>query len=415
MKRADINNDFAKKPATNTEIHQDVLVARQSILDKHGKIFGFEMLYRGSKIDVDDPNHGLIATGELLTNIYTCVIEERLNANHPVFINVDERFICSPSFFPGKADKFILELLETVPATAAVLGKIRELKRLGFEFALDDYTFEPERAPFLPLVSIVKVDMLAMSVDDLQERVNELEDYPAKLLAEKVESVDVFNRCVDLGFELFQGYYLEKPKLIRGKQVSVNKQVTLKLLSELTRPDISTQEVADLIVCDPRLAMKIILLVNSSLFSLVREINDVHEAVVMLGTEAVKQWAMILLLVSESEQPVEVFRTLLCRAKTLELYAEEMNEGKPSNYFTLGLFSGIDAILGLNMHQVVNSLPLDAELKKALVDSSGNMGQVLSSLKLIERGEQSTTLISLNSVYWKGIAWSDELMDSIGR
>ena len=159
--------------------------------------------------------------------------------------------------------------------------------------------------------------------------------------------------------------------------------------------------------------MKIILLVNSSLFSFVREVSDVQDAVIMLGLDAVKRWAMILLLVSESEQPVEIFRTLLCRAKTLEIYAEEMSENRPNDYFSLGLFSGIDAVLGIDMNSLVDVLPMNNDLKAALTKNKGYMGQILSSLKAIERGDSSSTMLSLNNAYWRGVSWSDELMDSI--
>ena len=338
MTRVAKNSNTSEQNPALYQQGKEVLMARQSILNRNHSIFGFEMLYRGSTYNVNDLEDGMGATGELLNNICTCVIEEKFNANHPIFINVDAQFIESPSFFPSQTDKIVLELLETVPATPSVLTKIKALKRQGFEFALDDYIFEPHREKFLPLVSIVKVDLLQCPIEEVQQKIQSLKDYSVRLLAEKVETFDMFDQCMDLGFELFQGYYLEKPKAVKGTKIAVNKQVTLKLLSELTRPDIPINEVADLIACDPRLAMKLILLVNSSLFSFVREVTDVQEAVVMLGIDAVKRWAMILLLVSESEQPVEIFRTLLCRAKTLELYAEDMDENKPSDYFSLGAF-----------------------------------------------------------------------------
>jgi EAL and modified HD-GYP domain-containing signal transduction protein len=392
---------------------REVLLARQSIMDSSNRVVGFEMLYRGSELSSSDPKSGLKATSELLTNICTCVIEEKFNVNHPIFINVDERFIESPYFFPSPTDKITLELLKGIPATPSILSKIKQLKRQGFEFALDDYTFELCQHEFLPLVSVVKIDLLACSFDEIEKNLNTLQSYSVKLLAEKVESFGVFNRCVALGFDLFQGTYLERPKAIQGTKVPVNKQVTLNLLSELTRPDIAINKVAELISCDPRLAMKIILLVNSSLFSFVREVSDVQEAVVMLGIDAVKRWAMILLLVSESEQPIEIFRTLLCRAKTLELYAEEMNENNPSDYFSLGLFSAIDAVLGVEMSSIVESLPLKRELKLALTKNSGNMGQVLLLLKQLEKGDKTAPLLSLDNAYWQGLTWADELMGSM--
>ncbi|MGJ8682491.1 EAL and HDOD domain-containing protein, partial [Paraglaciecola sp.] len=314
------------------KLQNEVLLARQPIFNESHQIYGFEALYRGSFFNVNNVNDGMGATGELLNNICACVLDEQMNVNLPVFINVDENFINSPGFFPVQSDKIILEILETVPATPSIINKIKELKSQGFGFALDDYIFEPEREPFLELVSIVKIDVLGCTSEQLKEGIDKLANYSVTLLAEKVETVSIFEKCRGLGFKLFQGYFLERPKLVRGTKISASKQVTLQLLSELTRSDISNQQVAEAILRDPRLAMKVILLVNSSLFSFVRKVTDVREAVIMLGIESVKRWAIILLLVSETESPLEIFRTLLSRAKALELCAMDSNLKNESEY-----------------------------------------------------------------------------------
>lgn len=400
-------------------IEKKVLMARQAILTSNCDIFGFEMLYRGERFNINLPEQGLGATGELLSNLYTCIHDDQLTAGYPLFINVDKHFIESPSFYPNSSDRVILEILETVPPTPSILQKIRKLRRLGFEFALDDYAFEEGRELFLPLVSIVKIDVLLCPMEKIRQKLPLLKKYSVTLLAEKIEDHEMLAKCQSLGFTLFQGYYLERPERIHGVEVSSNQQVTLKLLSELTRPDIKVNEVSDLIVCDPRLAMKIMLLVNSSLFSFVRKIHDVKEAVVALGIESVKRWAMILLLVSESESPLEIFRILLARAKALELFAIEKNANNPGNYFTLGLFSGLDAILGIGMKQITQSIPIDNELTSALNENSGQMGSLLLAIKNIEASNEDVDIgaienwLDLNYKYWEGLTWADKLMENI--
>lgn len=400
-------------------VDANVLMARQPILKQDNSVYGFEVLYRGNRYDITNPNEGMGATGELLNNIFTCVIEGNMTSWQPLFINVDEAFINSPSFFPSQSEQIVLELLETVPATPKVLNKIKELRQLGFEFALDDYIFEPERDAFLPLVSIVKVDVLSCTIEQMKTHLPKLKEYGVKLLAEKVEDYKMFHQCLDLGFELFQGYYLEKPKIVRGINVSASQQVTLRLLSELTKPDITVKDIAELIVCDPRLAMKIVLLVNSSLFSFVKEVHDIKEAVVMLGIGAVKKWAVILLLASESKVSIELFRTLLVRAKALELFvANESNDVK-SEHFTLGLFSGLDAMLGIEMTKVTQSIPLSSDLKLALNEHLGIMGTRLKLIKRIEANKVTENLMKhkeyniLNHAYWQGAAWADELIENV--
>lgn len=398
----------------------DLMMARQSILDRNHELHGFELLYRGDNYDVNKTDGGKNATFELLNNLCTSALNENLNNNRALFINVDELFIESPEFFPSQSDNIVLELLEHVPATESVLNKVKKLKKLGFKFALDDYVFEPERKRFLPLVSIVKVDVLACSAEELATGIESLKEYSVTLLAEKVEDFDMFTRCLALGFDLFQGYYIERPALVKGKKISSNQEIVMRLLSELTRKDVSVDEVTELLVCDPRLALKIILLVNSSLFSFVRKVTDVRDAVVMLGIEAVKRWGMIIALVSESESPPELFRSLLSRAKALELCAVELELPDVGDYFSIGLFSGLDAVLGVEMATILKQLSVSDAYYSALIEHKGTMGNLLSAILHVERHGvvKSNTLTklelsTLRSTYWQGVRWADEAMESI--
>lgn len=403
----------------NMQLENSVLMARQTIFNQNNDVFGFELLYRGNQFDVTNPDDGFGTTGELLNNIFTCVIDDNLTSGKPLLINVDQQFIESPSFFPSKSDNIVLEILETVPATPQIIAKITELRRLGFEFALDDYIFEEERKPFLPLVSIVKIDLLGCSIEKIKAELPSLKQYSVTLLAEKVEDIDMFEQCRALGFTLFQGFFLERPKLVHGVKVTASKQITLRLLTELTKPDITINKVAEIIACDPRLSLKMMLLVNSSMFSFVRKVHDVKEAVVMLGIEAVKRWTIILLLVSESESPIEIFRVLLTRAKSLELFASKNNVDSQSDFFTLGLFSGLDAVLGVEMKMITKTIPLTAELELALNEKSGTMGHLLQTLQKIETFDVNVEennvqeFVALNGMYWQGLLWADELMETI--
>ena len=396
----------------------DILFARQSILTEQHRLHGYELLYRGDKFDLNSESDGIGATTELLSNICSCVFDSRM-ANKPLFINIDKCFIESPGFYPNQSDKVVLELIGTIPATPSIIEKIKGLRRRGFEFALDNYVFEQERAAFLPLVSYVKIDVLSCPPDIIAKNLSLLNPYSVTLVAEKVETMKMFNQCKKLGFTLFQGFHLEHPEPIQGVKLSTSKEITLKLLSELTRPDISVSEITDLIACDTRLALKIVLLVNSSLFSFVREVTNIKEAVVMLGIEAVKRWAVVLLLVSESDAPIELFRTILARAKTLELYAVEKCPGAESEFFTLGLYSGIEAILGLSIASLVNSIPLTRRMKDALVNQSGPLGDMLRVIKQVESfelevvNEDSKLFLLVNATYWQGLQWADELMEKI--
>lgn len=394
-------------------------MARQSILNANYEIYGFEFLYRGSRYDVSKSNDAMGATSELLSNLFTAIQNNEKTNNLPAFINIDSSLIESPSFFPSFSDNIILEILEDVVASPQIIARIRNLKQRGFKFALDDFMFEPDRFKFLPYVDIVKIDISAIPFENIKKSLPILQPYSLILLAEKVETEKEFEECLKLGFDLFQGYFFDKPELVKGVEVSPSKQVALNLITELLREDITINEISTLISCDPRLVIKMLLLVNSSYFSFSRKIENLREAIVMLGIKAVQQWVSLLLLASESKSPLEIFRVLLSRAKALEAFAEIRAIKNKDDYFYLGLFSGLHALIGTDLETLLEKINLNKELKAALKGEENSIGNKLLIIKAIERFDfnldkfNSKDVELLMQTYWQGIEWADELMDKL--
>ena len=394
-------------------------MARQSILNANYEIYGFEFLYRGSRYDVSKSNDAMGATSELLSNLFTAIQNNEKTNNLPAFINIDYSLIESPSFFPSFSDNIILEILEDVVASPQIIARIRNLKQRGFKFALDDFIFEPDRFKFLPYVDIVKIDISAIPFENIKKSLPILQPYSLILLAEKVETEKEFEECLKLGFDLFQGYFFDKPELVKGVEVSPSKQVALNLITELLREDITINEISTLISCEPRLVIKMLLLVNSSYFSFSRKIENLREAIVMLGIKAVQQWVSLLLLASESKSPLEIFRVLLSRAKALEAFAEIRAIKNKDDYFYLGLFSGLHALIGTDLETLLEKINLNKELKAALKGEENSIGNKLLIIKAIERFDfnldkfNSKDVELLMQTYWQGIEWADELMDKL--
>ncbi|MCV2884660.1 HDOD domain-containing protein [Aestuariibacter sp. AA17] len=396
----------------------EILLARQPIYDRNISLYGFELLYRGpTNICELDAESQVAATVELLANICTNSLDDNMNLGLPLFVNIDQAFIESSAYFPAPSDNLILEILEHVKATDNVMLNLQQLKKQGYRFALDDYVFEKERSEFLPLVSIVKIDLSLMSLDEVRQRLPELRTERRLLLAEKVETKAMLDACLEMDFDLFQGYFLEYPTLIAGKKIDANKQLVIRLISELSRDDAEFDDIVDLISLDPLLTYKILLLVNSPMYHFVREIHSVKEAIIALGLEAVRRWAMIISLVSHLNQPKELFRTLLVRAKTLELYAEKEKSYDPKSCFLLGLFSGIDAILETDMENLLAKLTLSNELKLALLHANTPLSILLNQAVGVERLDadvleslSTQQAYNLNQCNRLAMRWADETL-----
>src|SRR3546814_20354718 len=73
------------------------------------------------------------------------------------------------------------------------------------------------------------------------EQVTRLRRFRARLVAEKVETHDDFQRCLALGFDLFQGYFFFRPEIIGEGNVSETGLSVMRLLAALEEDRKSTR------------------------------------------------------------------------------------------------------------------------------------------------------------------------------
>ena len=97
----------------------------------------------------------------------------------------------------------------------------------------------------------------------------------------------------------------------------------------------------------------------------------------LLGWIKLKTWLRAVLIVDmagKEEIPRELAALSLQRAKFFELLATAYDYWgfNPGTLFLMGLFSLMDAILGMPMENVAELLPLDAKFKAALLRDPNN-------------------------------------------
>lgn len=196
----------------------DLFLGRQPIFDRRRNLLAYELLYRDAadrcQARVSDE---AAATAQVMGQAFGKLGVATVLGHCTGFINVDREMLMSRVLERLPRDRVVLELLETVVIDDPVIDRCRALKRQGFRLALDDFTGCRECCePLLEIADIVKVDVLATDSAALAGLVQRLKLYPARLLAEKVETRDWARRCLDLGFDLFQGYFFARPTTLRA-------------------------------------------------------------------------------------------------------------------------------------------------------------------------------------------------------
>lgn len=365
----------------------DLLMARQPILDREKKLFGYELLFRNEKNQAAQQVGGDKATSQVVVNLCTSINEQFDSLNQPLFINITDDFLQSEAFFPVNPEAVILELLESTEVDDDLLNTVRRWRQKGFRFALDDYCFEERFDPVLPLVDFLKVDLLIQPFDQVLEKLPSVKGSPCKVIAEKVESLASFQRCYAAGFDYFQGFFLAHPDKVYGKAISPNYQGLIQVLQKIQSEDASVDELSRSVSSEPRLVYQLLRILNSPACRLRRKIENIKEALVYLGMAQLKKWTLLILFTSSQDIELELVRILLTRARTCERYAELRKRSNPENFFMTGLLSGVDALLETDKETVFEQINLADEIREAILNFAGETGEVLEFTVMIENSQ----------------------------
>ncbi|MES2351959.1 MAG: EAL domain-containing protein [Pseudomonadota bacterium] len=376
-------------------------LARQPILNRGQRLVAYELLFRDARqrneADVTDDAE---ATATVIAHASELGMGQVVG-DQMAFVNVDAIGLMSDfiRFLPN--DKVILEILETVKATPEILDRIRELKQAGFKFALDDVIGHSEDVQKLqPLCDVIKVDIKDMQPGTLQALARVLKNPKQKLLAEKVETVEEFQQCMELGFEYFQGYYFARPVILSGKKISPSQRSVLHLL-DLLNTDATSQEIERSVKHDALITLNLLRLVNTPAVGARYRINSVGHALMVLGRRQLQRWLQILLYVKNGgtqEFTSPLLQLATTRGKTMELMVEHLRPGQRVSAdigFTVGVMSLMDTLFSIHMRDVLDSVNVLDEVRAALLHRSGDYGSMLNLIEHIEKAGDRKTLAPL--------------------
>jgi EAL and modified HD-GYP domain-containing signal transduction protein len=399
------------------------LLARQPIYNRSLEIAAYELLFRGEATSQDATfTCGDKATSQVLLNAFGEAGIVAICGKHPAYINFTKNLILDrPPFDPGQ---YVIEILEDIEVDNELISALKDARKEGCKLALDDFILNKNSAPLLALADIVKIDVLSLSTAQIERYVKVFKRRNLTLLAEKVETHEMFQFCKDLGFHLFQGYFLSRPQIVEGRSMPDNKILLLKLIQDLQDPDISAESMTKTLSKDPQMSFKLLRLVNSSAFVRIEKCTSLQQAVTRLGMSHVRSWATLLSLGSLEDKPVALRQTSLERAIICQKLGDQIGKHAVHEYYTVGLFSLLDAFLDRPILEIIKSLQLPLEMEAAILSNASDLGLTLHTAKCFQEGrlgdlkiqkleEHGLTLEIMDSVYKQALIIADEQFQEI--
>lgn len=396
----------------------DILIGRQQILDHTLKTYAYELLFRGTDFDLNDPNGGTLATNQIITDTLLEVGLNNIVGQHKAFINFTTNNILEKTPLNLPKDRIVIEILENININARVIENVREFAKQGYTIALDDFVFSKGWEPLVAVADIIKLDIMATPMSEIRGLLKKLAPYKVKLLAEKVETEAEFNQLKQLGCDYFQGYFFSKPNLVAGKRIGVNQLSSIKLLTTINKVDVEFSEIVAVISQDAGLSYKLLHYINSSAFSLPNKINSIQHALSCLGLKEIRRWCNIITLASLSSKPVLVTENSLVCARMCERLGVLLKTN-PEQCFLIGMLSHLDSILDITLEEALQHLPLDNEINDAILRKSGLNGEILQYVLDYENWQLSTlsfkniTAIQIREIYVEALAWTKDVLTNI--
>ena len=359
-------------------------LGRQPIFNIHAQCFAYELLYRSCDINNNaNFQDSALATARVIVNLIHNLGVSPIIGDKIGFINVDETILFSDALLLLPKEKFHFEILEHTHVTLALIERIKYMHALGYRFSLDDFDCTDaiirDYEPLFPYIDFIKIDILAIGIHNVSTAISKLQHYCIDLLAEKIETYEEYKICQGLCFKFFQGYFFEKPIIISGRKFEPTALNALRLMNCIYENDEPSYISKNLAAC-PELVYNLLRHINSGAYTFKTQITEIKQMITLLGPIKLISWLGLFLYESPEKKPFgeELFNSAKFRAKLMEELAL-LGEYKTlaNKAFLTGSLSLIDAYLQIPMEEFLHELNLDDEIKEALLNHTGILGELL--------------------------------------
>ncbi len=365
---------------------RQVRVSRQAIYDPGRRIVSYAVRFEpvGSLPGDGVPGSGEQATSHVIASTFGTFGLTMISNDRPVFINVTRAFLTGVIPIPVDPDFVIVELPDTVVVDHELALGLNQLHEAGYRIALRDFCGEGTQATLLSIADFVAIDVGAVPALLLPGLVAAARDGGATVIATGIGDADTHQRCLELGFDLFQGPHLQRPTVLQGRTLSPSQLTCVRLLAQLADPEAAPSTIEHLVASDPGLTLRLLRTANSAAGAANTTVTSLRQALVLIGPRRLRAWLLLTLLdgAASPNRGDDLWR-VLARANACQRLAGQCSDLA----FTIGLLSGAADLLGADPATVADGAGVGQEARNALVHGEGPAGRALAAVLAHERDD----------------------------
>ena len=352
----------------------DLYISKQRIFDEKKSVFANELIFKDSARKRVGFSNSLKSTAKLIINSISSVeLNKVLGNSAKAFINVDEKTLTKGILDVLDKERFILNILEDITLTEEVIKKIVDYKRKGFMFSLEQFDSSARMIikfqRLFNYIDIIKMDIITSEYQNMEKVMQKFKSTRIKLLAQGVESREDLEDCMAMGFDYFQGSFLDKPVLVEITASKEPTQIIIMQLIQIIKNNNDTQELEFFIKQQPDLSFKLIQFFNN-LEKLDIKIESLTQVITLMGRTKLLRWLVIYLYseVSANIASKTMLELAIRRAESMEAEAEPKNKEKA---YLAGMFSMLGSIFDTDIRELMNSVKMDKDITMLILEQKG--------------------------------------------
>ena len=373
-------------------------IAKQPIFGKDKHIFGYELYYRKDDQDVDLPERRL-ATASVLVNILNQTGLSTLVGSSKAFVNIDAKILLTDIIYTIPKDRFVLELNEDIQINQKEFECIKALHKKGYSFALDNVTLDQENMDnitrILPNVDYIKFDTLQTDFEFLNEKLPLFAG--KKLIAQKIETSDIYDAYKELGFDYFQGFHLGAVELIKKNRVDPHHLGVIRLFN-LLQGSVSMINICNEFEQQNEIVLQLLQFVNSGGFKFEVAPKNICDLLEIIGKKQLMQWLMLIVYAKsgrtgdEDINPTSIvvqnrIDLMLGLLKRLHKDSEEL----VVQARFVALLSLLETVFQMPLPLILAEMDVEDVIKNALINNEGELGRLYALVLALEKSDQKTS------------------------
>lgn len=391
----------------------EIFLVRQPIFDRADSAVGYELRFR-------EPDDG----GDAFARSYLSGSFEFLRAGLPAYVRCTREQLVERIFDAPEAKSLVVLLPPNLDPSEDVIDAVSSLSKRGVTVVLDEFELPKEAGSsmlsFLSHAAMVRIDLRTQDPTRIGPMVAALKRQGKRVIADHVGDAKLYQACVALGFDVFQGAHFSRPEPLPATDLPTSTVTALRLLSLARDPDTPDRELERVISADPGVTYQLLRIVNSAALG-GRGITSIPHALRLVGRNNVVRWLAMATATSrmgKKGSDDELVRQAVQRARFCEQMAVQGARVDKGTLFLIGLFSLLDSVFRMSMSEVLERVNLADDVKEALLDRSGPYATALHLTEAYElglweaaaeaAGEMGLEASLLPAMYSDAVNWASE-------